>query len=291
MPLFRVTAFGRGYVDLEICFALFCVAAWLALWLDRPEREQRSIAELLSALGALAAAAAVLAIPGASGHPAQTSPRGLSLAADWLHLISGSLWLGGLVGLLVLWRALPAGLRVPGLAVCVPRFSNVAFCSVGVLLTTGIVATVLHMPILAALWQTSYGQVILVKSGLLAAAMGLGAVNMLRSTPRLVAARDRPEAGQAGGDAAPARDQRRGGCCWSCAVFAAAVLSSLAPPANALGRGEQGARPRRAGEGRRDRAPRGLYPAGPGQPQQGGCTELVRAEADPERQARAATRT
>ena len=27
VPLFRVTAFGRGYVDLEICFALFCVAA------------------------------------------------------------------------------------------------------------------------------------------------------------------------------------------------------------------------------------------------------------------------
>ncbi|MGH2866496.1 MAG: copper resistance CopC family protein, partial [Solirubrobacteraceae bacterium] len=25
VPLYRVTAFGRGYVDLELCFALFCV--------------------------------------------------------------------------------------------------------------------------------------------------------------------------------------------------------------------------------------------------------------------------
>ena len=25
VPLFRVTAFGRGYVDMTICFALFCV--------------------------------------------------------------------------------------------------------------------------------------------------------------------------------------------------------------------------------------------------------------------------
>ena len=153
----------------------------------------------------------MLVIPGVSGHPAQTPPRGLSLAADWLHLISGSLWLGGLVGLLVLWRALPADVRVPGLAVCVPRFSNVAFCSVGVLLTTGIIATVLHMPILAALWQTSYGQAILVKAGLLAAAMGLGAVNMLRSTPRLVAAAEPVRRRTAGGDAAAARSQRRGG--------------------------------------------------------------------------------
>ena len=247
VPLFRVTAFGRGYVDLEICFALFCVAAWLALWLDRPDREQRSIAELLSTVGALAAAAAVLVIPGTSGHPAQTPPRGLSLAADWLHLISGSLWLGGLVGLIILWRALPAGIRVPGLAVCVPRFSNVAFCSVGVLLGTGIIATVLHMPILAALWQTSYGQVILVKSGLLAGAMGLGAVNMLRSTPRLVTARDRPEAGR-GAATLLRRAIGAEAVILIGAVFAAAILSSLAPPANALA--EEGKALARVGPGK-----------------------------------------
>ena len=27
VPLYRVTAFGRGLVKMEICFALFCVAA------------------------------------------------------------------------------------------------------------------------------------------------------------------------------------------------------------------------------------------------------------------------
>ena len=36
VPLWRVTAFGRGYVDMWICFALFCVAGWIAVWLDRP---------------------------------------------------------------------------------------------------------------------------------------------------------------------------------------------------------------------------------------------------------------
>ena len=69
VPLYRVTAFGRAIVDLEVCFALFCIAAWVALWVDRPEREQRSVAELVSRSGALLAAAAVLSSPGRPGTP------------------------------------------------------------------------------------------------------------------------------------------------------------------------------------------------------------------------------
>jgi copper transport protein len=233
VPLFRVTAFGRGYVDLELCFALFCLAAWIAVLIDRPEREHRSIAELAAGLGALLAAAAVLAIPGTSGHAAQTSPRGLSLFFDWSHLVSGSLWIGGLIGLLVLWRSLAADRRIAGLAVTVPRFSNVAFVSVAVLLGSGTGATILHMPILAALWQTTYGKVILVKIGLLVLAMLLGAVNLLRTKPRLVAAQQEPSIG------VPAarllrRTVRVETLLVTGAIFAAAILSSLAPPSSAL---------------------------------------------------------
>jgi Copper resistance protein D/YtkA-like len=65
-----------------------------------------------------------------------------------------------------------------------------------VLLGSGIGATVLHMPILAALWQTSYGKAILVKIALLAAAMLLAAVNLLRLKPRLDAAKSQPEPGE-----------------------------------------------------------------------------------------------
>ena len=133
VPLFRVTAFGRAIVDLELCFALFCVAAGIALWVDRPDRARRSVAELIAVCGALLAAAAVLIVPGAAGHAAQTSPRGLTLLFDWLHLASGSVWLGGLVGLLVLWLTVSARERVAALSVFVPRFSNVALVSVVVL--------------------------------------------------------------------------------------------------------------------------------------------------------------
>jgi copper transport protein len=229
VPLYRVTAFGRGYVDMMVCFALFCAAAWLALWLDRPERPRRSVAELGATAGAALAAAGVLFVPGTVGHAGQTSPRGLSVPFDALHLLSGSLWLGGLVGLLVLWFALGAEGRIPALSVIVPRFSALALASVLVLLGTGTAATIFHMPTLDALWKTSYGVAILVKIGLLAAACVLAAGNLLRTRPRLAAARARPDLA---GPAARLLRRLIGGeaIIVTGAVFTATVLSSLAPP-------------------------------------------------------------
>jgi copper transport protein len=233
IPLVRVSAFGRGYIDLELTFALFTAAALVALWVDRPERERRSIVELLSIAGAGLAAGAVLLIPGLAGHAAQTSPRAWSLLFDWTHLAAGSLWIGGLIGLLALWPSLRADLRVPGLAVAVPRFSNVAFVSVNVLIASGVAAAVVHLPTIASLWQTSYGKAILVKVGLLGTTMLLAAVNLLRTKPHLVASRERPELG------APAAALLRRlvtveAVVVASVIFAAAVLSSLPPPAKAL---------------------------------------------------------
>jgi copper transport protein len=228
-PLFRVTAFGRAILDLEVCFALFCLAGVVAICLDRPDRERRSIAELVATSGALVAAAAVLVIPGSAGHAAQTSPRGLTLLFDWFHVAAGSVWLGGLVGLLILWSAVPARDRVAVLSVCVPRFSNVAFGSVVVLGATGIGEAVEHMPAVNALWETGYGQAILVKAGLLGGAMLIASGNLLRSRPQLIAARHRPDGGE------PASRLLRRLISGEVVVviglvFVAAILSSLAPP-------------------------------------------------------------
>lgn len=229
VPLFGATAFGRAILKLELCFALFSLAAGVALWVDRPEREQRSLAELLATFGAFVAAAAVLVVPGAAGHAAQTSPRGLTLALDWAHLGAGSVWLGGLVGLLVLWFALPKRERAAALSVCVQRFSTVALVAVAVLAASGLGEAVDHLPALGALWLTGYGQAILVKTGLLAAALLIASGNLLRSRPRLIAARERPALGEPA-----ARLLRRlvSGEVVVVAgvVFAATVLSSLAPP-------------------------------------------------------------
>ena len=233
IPLYRDSAFGRGFLDLELLFALFVVAAALAIWIDRPHRERRSIAELLAVGGALAAAAAVLLVPGLAGHAVETSPRGAAMLFDWIHLAAGSIWVGGLIGLLVLWRSFPVARRVAGLVVCVPRFSNTAFVSVLALIGSGIGASLIHFPTFASLWQTSYGQALLVKIGLLSAAMLLAAVNLARTRPRLLAYRNRRELGPG---AATLLRRLLGGEVLLVvgAVVAAAVLSSLAPPAKAL---------------------------------------------------------
>jgi copper transport protein len=229
VPLLRASAFGRGYLDLELVLLLFGVAAAVALWLDRPDRARRSIASLLALCGTLFAGGAALLVPGVAGHAGQTSPRPLALTLDWLHLCAAALWIGGLIGLLVLWRSLAVAQRVAGLVVCVPRFSNVAFGSVAALLASGIWASVLRLPTLASLWDTSYGKTILLKALLLAGAMLVGAVNLLRTKPRLRTAGAGPAA------AGTLRRLVAGEVVLvSGAVLGAALLSSLPPPPKAL---------------------------------------------------------
>ncbi len=98
-----------------------------------------------------------------------------------------------------------------------------------VLAASGIGEAYDHLPAVNALWDTGYGVAILVKVGLLGAAVLIASGNLLRSKPRLVAARDRPELGP------PAAGLLRTlvsaeAVIVAGAVFAAAVLSSLAPP-------------------------------------------------------------
>jgi copper transport protein len=236
-PLVRDSGFGRAFSDLWGVLALLAVAAGAALALDRPGRRRRSGEALLAGFGAAACAAAALALPGLAGHPSTTSPVGAMLALDWAHLAAASIWIGGLVGLLVLAAATQAGQRVAVLAVVVPRFSRAAMGSVAVLLTTGIIASIVHLPTLGSLWQTSYGQALIAKSSLLACALVLGAVNTLRSRPRLVAAAQRRD-GALGDNAAGLLRRLVSGevALLAGAVVAASILTSIAPPSAALAR-------------------------------------------------------
>ena len=119
---------------------------------------------------------------------------------------------------------------MPVLAVVVPRFSNVAFVSVLVLLGTGTGATIIHMPAVNALWDTGYGVAILVKIGLLATALVLGCLNLLRHESR----RSWRRASDTERGESASRLLRRlisgEAVLVAGAVFVAALLSSLAPP-------------------------------------------------------------
>jgi copper transport protein len=229
VPAARSSAFGRDFLDLELVLALFAVAAAIALYVDRPEREQRSVTELLALPAALAAGVAMLLLPALAGHAGEKSPRGLALPLDTAHLAAASIWLGGLIGLVVFWLSVGRAGRAAALAFVVPRFSVVAFCSVLLLIGTGIGQAFEWLPTFASLWETSYGQALLWKIGLLAAALLLAAVNLARTKPRL----------QAHDASAPLLLRRlvQGEIVFVvAALFAAGVLASVAPPSSALAR-------------------------------------------------------
>ncbi len=229
IPLMRDSQFGRGYLDLELCLLLFAYAGAMAIWLDRPERGRRTTGALLALVGGLLAAAAATCVPAVSGHAGQTSPRGIAIPVDWIHIASGAVWVGGLIGLLVIG----ATLRVPGLVRVVPRFSNVAFVSVMALIGAGIGNSLFHLPTLASLWETSYGKMVLIKIGVLAVAMLVASGNLLRNAPRLRAAQQRPDLVE--GAASSLRKLVSVEVVLVVGtIFCAALLTSLAPPSQAL---------------------------------------------------------
>jgi copper transport protein len=235
LPVARVSSFGKDYLNLELVLALFGVAAAAALWLDRPERPQRSVVELIALPAALTTGAAALMLPALAGHAGQKSPRGLGLPLDVVHLAAASVWLGGLIGLVVFWASVGAEGRVAALALVVPRFSAVAFVSVLVLIGAGIGQSLLELPTFGSLWQTSYGQALVVKIVLLGAALLLAALNLARTKPRLQAAGIQPSLGP--GAAVLLRRLVQGEIVFVAgALFAAVVLTSLAPPSTALAR-------------------------------------------------------
>jgi copper transport protein len=242
LPLVSASSFGRSLLDFELVLGLFALAGAAAIWLDRPGQAVRSLAALLALAGALGTAAAVLVVPGLAGHAAQTSPAGLALSLDWLHLAAGSVWLGGLVGVLVLWWTVGAGLRLEALGRVVPRFSKVALGSVLLLVASGTWATILHLPTLQSLWQTSYGQALLVKIGLLTLTLLIAGVNLTMTTPRLRGAYAHGDTGPGSQATGLLRRTVLGEAGLVAAILvAAAVLTSLPPPSSALAKASNAA--------------------------------------------------
>jgi copper transport protein len=235
VPVVRDSNLGRSFTDLEAVLALFAIAAWAVLWVDDGRRRHRSVAALLALTGALLAAAAATAVPGLAGHAAQTSPAALSLVLDWTHVTAAAIWLGGLLGVILLAARTPAAERVEMLGLVVPRFSNTALVCVLLVIASGVAASIIHLPTLSSLWGTSYGKAILVKVALLACALVAGGMNYARTVPRLAAARERGDRALAESGARLLR--RNVGTevvLVTATLLAAMVLSSLPPPAKAL---------------------------------------------------------
>ncbi len=104
-------------------------------------------------------------------HASTGIQPGLSMPLDILHLLAVAAWLGGLATLLVALFRAPVDAPIETAAV--RRFSRVAFGSVLVLTATGIYQSWRQVGTWSALTGTSYGQLLLVKIGLVAVLVGI----------------------------------------------------------------------------------------------------------------------
>ena len=108
-----------------------------------------------------------------------------AIAADAVHLIATALWAGGLVAVLTVVRASrgQASLNPIWLAQFINRFSRLAFISVALLFCAGLYLSWVHVGSLTTLVATDSGKVLMVKLGLFAAMLTLGAINFLSTKP------------------------------------------------------------------------------------------------------------
>lgn len=113
---------------------------------------------------------AVLAVIGIgtwpiAGHPGASDVASLTTIADMAHLASVAIWLGGLV-MLAAYLLRRANARE--LTAILPVWSNWATLAVTVLILAGTAQALIEIGSFGALLHTTYGQLVLVKIGILA---------------------------------------------------------------------------------------------------------------------------
>ncbi|HEU0249401.1 MAG TPA: CopD family protein [Solirubrobacteraceae bacterium] len=190
-----------------------------------------------SLLTAAVAGAIYLAMtPALSGHASVQGPTLVFFPADLIHVLAASVWVGGIACLLL---ALPAATRqLEGpertrlLLAALARFSPLALGCVLALALTGVVQAYIDVRTVEALFDTTYGVLVLVKTGLLIALIAFGWVNRRRVIPALE--RIAHAAGTPGGVGVLARRNLRGEIVLMLAVFGVtAALVAYAPPIDA----------------------------------------------------------
>ncbi|MGW1187844.1 copper resistance CopC/CopD family protein [Streptomyces sp. NPDC002559] len=180
--------------------ALFVAVLFGAYAKREDEREKKDLTFGL-AIGGTVIAAGIAGTWALAEHASTGLQPGIAMPVDVLHLLAVAAWLGGLVALLVALH------RTPDIdATAVRRFSRVAFGSVLVLTATGIYQSWRQVGTWSALTGTAYGQLLLVKVGLVGALVAIAWFSR-RWTARLIT--NGPEA--AGADEAGAdRDESDG---------------------------------------------------------------------------------
>jgi copper transport protein len=210
-PLADGTRFGTAFVAMTLGFALVAAILFMAWLLERPILLWPAFL-----LGLVLCSGLSL-----SGHSAvEVGSSWRSELADWVHLCAACFWVGGLVQLaFVVWPTSP-GLRRDAFL----RFSQLAAVLVGLMVLAGAYLAYERLPAVSDLWQVRYGQVLLIKSGLVLVALSWGAMHHFVVAPAL-------ERGRGLGSRAVSRSLRGESAVAIAILLVVAVLVDANPPA------------------------------------------------------------
>ncbi|MFE6228256.1 copper resistance protein CopC [Streptomyces sp. NPDC057854] len=175
--------------------ALF-VAVLFGAYARRTDAKERKDLTFGLGLGGTVVAAGIAGTWALAEHASTGIQPGVAMPVDILHLLAVAAWLGGLTTLLVALYRAPSVERA-----AVERFSRVAFAAVAVLVATGLYQSWRQVGSWSALTGTRYGQLLLVKIGLMGVLVGIAWISR-RWTRRL--AERTSEAGATGAEAASA---------------------------------------------------------------------------------------
>lgn len=163
-----------GALDQVVALLTTLALALVAARLGAPGGTDRRLVQ--------AAAAAALVLPALVGHTRAVEPQLALVVLDALHLVAGSVWLGGLTGLALTLSAVAGRPRLA--ASLLARFSAVAAGCLAVLVAAGAVLTWRIVGSWSGLVGTDYGRALLVKVALVALVAGLAAWNRFALLPR-----------------------------------------------------------------------------------------------------------
>lgn len=182
---------GIRYGTISVARLALGLALLGMVW-ESSLRNPADLAGWRGRVGVLLGAGALFATT-LNGHSAAIGAvLSIPVLMDWLHLLAVSTWAGGLPilagTLAVLGRQSGNRELSRTVSTLVNRFSNVALVSVAVLVVTGVYSAVIHVGNFQGLVATDHGRALLLKIALVAIALSLGAINLLRIKPALARA-------------------------------------------------------------------------------------------------------
>ncbi len=115
-----------------------------------------------------------------TSHAAAQTNQILTISMDFLHLLAASIWIGSLIGFVALLRWRKDTEMKQDYLLMIKRFSKWGIILVLLLTFTGVFNSLLYIPNLSSLVQTSYGKVLAGKVILFLLMLLLAAVNFIK---------------------------------------------------------------------------------------------------------------